>query len=137
MSLGGVIITNTTDSVNVSNGGAFLVAGGASISKDLYIGGNLYVNGVNNSPITGNVTIGNSTDTSVNVISGISIGKTMPNTNYKIFGNLQTTSDNTNVYNFTFKNLTTSTFDVAILRADSLFSGWTDPNLILSWIIYQ
>lgn len=39
---GGIIINNTENSLNISNGGTILTTGGASINKDLYIGGNIY-----------------------------------------------------------------------------------------------
>ncbi len=42
---GAVQLTSTTDAINVSNGGALTIAGGASIAKSVYIGGNLYVQG--------------------------------------------------------------------------------------------
>ena len=60
----------------------------------------------------------------------------MQNTSYKIIGNLSTTTDNGNVYTVSFSNLTTTTFTANILRLDSLFSGWTDSNLNLSWTIF-
>lgn len=48
LSYGGITINTYTNSQNVSNGGSFLTAGGASIGKDLYIGGDLYNYGVQN-----------------------------------------------------------------------------------------
>lgn len=48
LSYGGITIDTYANSQNVSNGGSFLTAGGASIGKDLYIGGNLYNYGVQN-----------------------------------------------------------------------------------------
>ena len=59
----------------------------------------------------------------------------MSNTLYNIYGNLKTTSNISNVYTVSFKNITTTTFDAIIYRIDSLGSGWTDTNLQLSWII--
>jgi len=41
---GGLLINNTTNSTNVSNGNAMTILGGASILKDIYIGGNSYFN---------------------------------------------------------------------------------------------
>ena len=41
---GGLSIASTANSVNFTNGGAFTIAGGASIAKDLWINGNLYGN---------------------------------------------------------------------------------------------
>jgi hypothetical protein len=42
---GGMGICSTTNSSNVSNGGALTIGGGASILKDTYIGGDLHVSG--------------------------------------------------------------------------------------------
>jgi hypothetical protein len=48
VSFGGITIDTYANSQNVSNGGSFLTAGGASIGKDLYIGGDLYNYGIEN-----------------------------------------------------------------------------------------
>lgn len=48
LTFGGITIQTYANSQNVSNGGSFLTAGGASIGKDLYIGGDLYNYGVQN-----------------------------------------------------------------------------------------
>lgn len=134
-SSGSVLCHSTTNASGVGTGGTLTVAGGASISKDVWIGGSLYVNNQNISSIFGNVHVNSFTGTGVCTIGNIAIGKTMSNQNYKIIGNLKTTTDNTNVYTVSFKNLTTTTFDAVIYRIDSLGSGWTDPNLYLSWQI--
>jgi hypothetical protein len=130
---GNLVLHSTENSSGVGSGGSFVAVGGGSVVKDLYVGGSLVVNGQNLTNIVGNRTIGSFTGTGVYEITSISIGKTMLNTNYKIIGSMQTTSNNTNVYTVSFKNLTTTTFDVVIYRIDSLGSGWTDPNLKLSW----
>jgi hypothetical protein len=44
---GGISINSTTDASNVSSGGALTIAGGTSISKNAYLGQNLYVQGSN------------------------------------------------------------------------------------------
>ena len=137
VSFGGVSIVCSTNSLSITDGGALLVNGGASIGRDLYIGGNLYANGTNISTITGLTTIGSNSSTGTMILSNISIGQTMGNTSYKILGNLCTTTNNTNIYSVSFKNLTTTTFDALIYRIDALASGWTDSNLKLSWCIYQ
>lgn len=49
---GGLTITNTTDSTSVSSGGTITTLGGASISKTLRVGNNLFVSGVNLTPNT-------------------------------------------------------------------------------------
>jgi len=127
-------INCATNASGIGTGGSLNVEGGGSIKKDLYIGGSLYVNGQNSTSISGLTTIGSYSDTSVYQIV-ISIEKTMPNTNYKVIGNLTTISNNSNTYIVSFSNLTTTTFTANILRLDSLFSGWTDDNLNLSWTV--
>jgi len=48
LTFGGITIQTYQNSQNVSNGGSFLTPGGASVGKDLYIGGNLYNYGTTN-----------------------------------------------------------------------------------------
>lgn len=48
LTFGGITIQTYTNAENVSNGGSFLTPGGASIGKDLYIGGNQYNYGSQN-----------------------------------------------------------------------------------------
>jgi hypothetical protein len=115
--------------------GALVITGGETIKKDLYVGGQLFVNGVNASVLTGSVTCG-SHISGILEISGIPITATMGNTNYKVIGNLATTTDNYNVYTVCFKNLTTTTFDALVYRLDALASGFEDPNLRLNWAVY-
>lgn len=50
---GGVSIGTTQNASSYTSGGALSIAGGASISKDLYIGGNILING--NFTATGNI----------------------------------------------------------------------------------
>jgi hypothetical protein len=128
-------INGTANSDGIGTGGSFTVLGGGSISKDLHIGGSLYINGQNASIISGRTTIGNYNGTGSLTLSNISIGTTMGNTNYKIIGNLNTITNNTNIYTVTFTSLTLTTFNVNIYRIDSLGSGWSDNNLCLSWEI--
>jgi hypothetical protein len=42
---GGVAVSSTENSFSNTNGGSLTVNGGASVAKDLYLGGSLYVNG--------------------------------------------------------------------------------------------
>jgi hypothetical protein len=42
---GGISVRCTENATSLSSGGALLVEGGASINKDLYLGGNLYITG--------------------------------------------------------------------------------------------
>jgi hypothetical protein len=128
-------INNTTNAIGIGTGGSFTALGGGSFSKDLYIGGSLYVNGQNSTTISGSISVGNNSGTGVYSLSNNSIGKTMNDSNYKIIGNLSSTSNNNNVFTVSFKNLTTTSFDAVIYRIDSLGSGWTDVNLQLNWQI--
>lgn len=134
-SSGSVICHSTTNSSGIGTGGGLTVDGGTSITKDVWIGGSLFVGDQNISSIYGNVYVNSFNGTGVCTIGNIAIGRPMSNTNYKIIGNLKTTTNNTNVYTVSFKGLTTTTFDIVIYRIDSLGSGWTDPNLYLSWQI--
>lgn len=43
---GGVAISATENSNSITSGGALTVNGGVSLQKDLYVGGNLYINGI-------------------------------------------------------------------------------------------
>lgn len=43
---GGITILSSTNSVNLNNGGSLLVKGGASIGKDLHLGGDNYIYGI-------------------------------------------------------------------------------------------
>lgn len=135
---GNLTVMSTANAVGIGSGGSLTISGGAAISNDLYVGGNIYANGQTNSFISGNKLIGSNTGgTGVFTVSNIAINATMGNTNYKLYGNLRTTTNNTNVYVVSFKNLTTTTFDANIYRIENLGSGWTDPNLTLSWKIVQ
>jgi hypothetical protein len=130
-----ILLNTTTNASNSTSGGPLTSLGGGAIAKDLYVGQNLYVNGQNISSRSNTTTIGNYNGTGVYSISNILIGTTMGNTSYKIIGNLQTTSTVSNVYTVSFSNITNFSFNANILRIDSLFSGWTDPTLVLSWNI--
>jgi cytoskeletal protein CcmA (bactofilin family) len=52
---GGLGISCTEDATSATSGNGLTVAGGASIAKTLYVGSQLYVNGVNITPSTGQV----------------------------------------------------------------------------------
>jgi hypothetical protein len=131
---GGVSITGTNAASNTVGGG-LTVAGGVGISQDLYVGGNIYFKGIDATVITGTQTIGNNTSTGTYQAS-ITLSRTMANTSYKIVGALKSTTNNTNVYNVSFTNVTTTGFTANIYRLDALGSGWTDTNLTLSYVVY-
>jgi hypothetical protein len=134
ISSGGISILGTNSSSN-SIGGALTISGGLAVSQDFYLGGNLYIQGVNSTVITGTTLIGSQSSTGVYQIT-VTIPRIMTNTTYKIIGNLTTTTANTNIYCVTFSSLTLTTFTANIVRVDTLFSGFIDPNLNLSWSIY-
>lgn len=74
-SFGGITVTNTTQSTGLGTG-ALSVAGGASISKDLYVGGNLVLEGTGDIKFdsTTNLTLG-SGNRIVFVIDGQILGE--------------------------------------------------------------
>ncbi len=128
---GGVSINCTSNSSSVTQGGALTIRGGASIANDLYIGGQLYVNGNSTTFISGSYTLG--TFTSGSHSFNIGIGQTLGNINYKVLGNTKTTAGSTGIYAVSFNNMTTYSFDANIVRLDSIFAGNSDPSLSLSW----
>jgi hypothetical protein len=133
--IGTSLLSSTENATGLGSGGNLTVLGGAAISKDTYIGGSLFIQGQDASLISGSTSVGSVASTGVYTLSNIPIGRTMGNTNYKIIGNLSTSSTQENVYIASFKNTTTTTFDAVIMRIDALYSAWTDPNLKLDWII--
>lgn len=52
ISKGGINIQNTANALGTTYGGAFMVAGGAAIQKDVYIGGDLTVSGTQTNIVT-------------------------------------------------------------------------------------
>jgi hypothetical protein len=65
---GGVGVSCTENSINVSNGGSLTIAGGASIKKDVFIGGNLNIDGnlnANGAITTPSITLSNLVNCSV------------------------------------------------------------------------
>ena len=135
VTFGGLTIQSTINSSSTTNGGSFLTPGGASIGQDVYIGGSLYVNGYNNSPIVINQTIGSFVSTGVYQYT-VTLPITMQNTAYKLIGSITSTTNQINTYMVSFTNLTTTSFIANIIRMDALFSSWNDANLTLSYVIY-
>lgn len=89
---GGISISNTTDAISSSNGGGLTIAGGASIAKKLFIGGEIYSQNskkVNNSNsftgtegsvnINGDLVLYNSTSQTIYFNSAGSNIPTVPN----------------------------------------------------------
>jgi uncharacterized protein YjbI with pentapeptide repeats len=131
---GGISITGT-NAASSTMGGGLTVAGGIGISQDLYVGGNVYIKGVDNTLLTATQTVGSNSGTGTYQVN-VTLARTMANTTYKIVGALKSTTNNTNVYNVSFTNVTTTGFTANIYRLDALGSGWTDTNLTLSYIVY-
>lgn len=52
---GGISCSNTTNAISTTSGGTFTTLGGASIGKNLYVGGSLNVNNVNLTPNNGDI----------------------------------------------------------------------------------
>lgn len=123
---GGVSINNTTNSINVNNGGALTISGGASILKDVLIGGKIKVNANTTSEMTLNTSLNNTWsnlevigtsnkvpsfnivgDSSVNNnkyasrLNLFSLGSNESNTNYEC---LQLITNNTNGYSIQSAN---------------------------------
>lgn len=132
---GGGLSISSINSSSHTSGGALTIEGGAAISKDIHIGGSLYIQGTNLTPITSNQLIGPITTTGIYKVN-ITFPKILSNTSYKITGSLSTISNIPNVYSLTFSNLTTSSCVANIYRVDALGSGENDANLTLSYIIF-
>ena len=101
---GGLSINSTTNSVNVSNGGVLTVGGGASFSKDVYIGGDLRVYGTQT---LGNVTLSNLTSGNI-LTNNINLG--ISNIYSGSFTSTNDQSVASNVSGLSFPNATVSSF---------------------------
>jgi len=132
--LGGISITGTNASSN-TNGGALTVNGGTGISGNVYVGGELFIKGINASLITGNQLIGSNTSTGTYQVS-IALPRTMIANNYGVIGNLTSISSHTAVFSVSFCNLTTTSITANIMRLDALMAGWNITDLVLSYAIY-
>lgn len=85
ITFGGIVSQSYRNSSSVSNGGTILTAGGASIGKDLYLGGNMYNYGVTN--YNNNFNSSNSSFIKIFDISGIecfSIDRSINNSDFSI-----------------------------------------------------
>lgn len=128
-------ISSTTLATSSTIGGALSVQGDARIVNDLYVGGKIYADNYTFDFEYGTTTIGSFNGTGVFTVGPIYHGRTFANTSYKIIGSLRTTTDNSNVYSVSFKNVTPNSFYANIMRLDALGSGFTDPDLQLSWVV--
>ena len=135
ISYGGISIQATNGSTSVTSGGGLTVAGGASFAKDVYVGGQLYVNG----GLVGEG--GGGTSTAGNLVVA-SLGTGISSYYSGSFVASNNVSSAVNVTNLVFVNLSVRSFvaqiSVSILRSSGgdlyeLFtleghqssSGWT------------
>lgn len=140
---GGLSISNTSNSLSITSGGALSIAGGASINKDVRVGNNIYVN---NNIVSGTGTLGpffilqtNYIDINVNSNSGYTSSNTIvfmepgnPGINGAIgssngFGS-NTLSDGSNdSMSWNYARL--------VMRGSSLYTGNSSSNILLTSFI--
>jgi hypothetical protein len=127
ISFGGITIQNTANATDISNGGSFLTAGGATIRKTLYVGEQIISSNLN----VDNASINNLTYGLTNVYSGSFIAS-------------NNTSTPTNITGFAFDSTQTSSFistvTVKVIRSvgENLCSMYTIEGNYNSngWSIY-
>lgn len=131
---GGVAISATENSNNISSGGALTVNGGVSLQKDLYVGGNLYINGIvsaGGSVVSPNITFSNTVNCTLNEYFNNNL-TTITNMGTLIFGfSVIPTADSLNTQiEFSLPgrtNILTNRGDVVIS-----VSGYTDDTNVIS-----
>jgi hypothetical protein len=134
ISFGGISITGT-NATSFTSGGALTIDGGIAVSQDAYIGGKLYIGGVNTTLQSGLEAIG-SISTIGTYQKQVILPIPMNSSTYKIIGNIITTTNNLNAYAVSFCNVNTNGFIANIYRLDAFGSAWTDTELSLSWVVY-
>jgi hypothetical protein len=92
---GGLSINSTTNSLNISNGGCLTIAGGSSIAKDVFIGGDLFLNADSPSQIFMSTLIESNSYASLQISS--------LNDKYPSINLVADSSINTSQYPFSFK----------------------------------
>lgn len=147
VSYGGITINNTSPAVNSSNGGSLLTNGGASISKNLIVGGgittsNLFSSNISSQSIySTNVSCNSMVSTSVSSNSLVTSNLTCPNA--QITGTLNSTyllathSTITNTLvtnmlstNISSNNLAVVNSSISNLSATNLYNGMIASNSI-------
>jgi len=130
---GGVSIGCSTNSLNHTNGGALTVAGGGSIEKDLYIGGDIYVEGfinVASSVITPTLTFSNAQNCTFNTYYNSKLLPVVQEGLLSFSFTVTPTGDSENCYiEFTVPNRT-SIFDRRTEIMGTV-SGYTDDTNII------
>ncbi len=130
---GGISVGCSANSTSITNGGSLTVAGGGSVGKDLYIGGNVYVDGfinVSSSVIIPTLTFSNAQNCT---FGGYSNNKLLPVVNEAMLSFSFTvipTEDSKNCYiEFDVPNRTTI-FDTRTEIMSSV-SGYTDDTNVI------
>lgn len=85
--------------------------------------------------INGRHTYGSSSSSTGTLQTTISIGQTLPNTNYTALVSAEISGNTSNVFSINVYNKTTTSFGVNIRRIDSDGAAWTE-TLYLNWIIF-
>jgi hypothetical protein len=143
ISLGGISINNTTNSISITSGGGLTIFGGASILKDLYIGGttnstsistgmlfsdSIFNNNLNNTNTTlGNLLNSNSTITNLNCSFATigSIISTYINSSVQTIGNILSSFSN-------ITNLTNANSTINNLLVTEKFESKNSVNILSS-----
>jgi len=130
---GGISVGCSANALSFTNGGSLTVAGGGSVAKDLYIGGNVYVDGfinVSSSVIIPNITFSNAQNCT---LGGYSNNKLLPVVNEAMLSFSFTvipTDDSKNCYiEFDLPNRSTI-FDTRTEIMASV-SGYTDDTNVI------
>lgn len=85
--------------------------------------------------ITGRTTYGTSNNSSGTLQTTITIGQTLPNTNYTVLVSPEVDGNNSDVFSCNVYNKTTTNFGVNIRRVDNTGGSWS-TTLNLSWTIF-
>jgi hypothetical protein len=125
ISFGGITIQNTANATDISNGGSFLTAGGATIRKSLYVGGQIISSNLN----IENASINNLTYGITNVYSGSFIASNNTNTPTDITGFLfdstQTSSFISNVTVKVIRSVGGNLCSMYTIEGNYNSNGWT------------
>lgn len=117
ISQGSTVTWNTALSINT--GGNIALGGGTAFSRLLH----------------GRTTYGTSNTSTGTLQTTVTIGQTMPNTNYTVLVSPETSGNNSDVFSCNVYNKTTTTFGVNIRRVDNTGGSWS-TTLNLNWTIF-
>lgn len=87
-----------------------------------------------NSLLSGSTTFGSSSTSTGTLRTTISIGKTMPSTNYSVLVTPEVIGNVAEVYTTSVYSKSTTSFGVNIRRMDSIGAAWTS-TVVLNWTI--